>query len=403
MFFLLAPASAFAYADLEIRTTHIQFSEDTFVVGETVRIYATIRNNGDVDTTGYVAFYHGSTLLGRSQIVTVVADGNDEEVWADFIVPSSSFNIYVSIESTSPEDENTSNNTYLTPLYVPIEDQDGDGIEDEGDNCPSTVNPAQTDTDGDGLGDDCDDDDDNDGLEDAVENEIGTDTQDTDTDNDGVDDAQDVYPTDPTRAQQELAVEEVSQEPEPPSQESEQVVLEEESQEETPPSSINQEETVSLDTPLIERTSGNLLKVSPSASFVYIRRDWKTYEFEALALEDSYSALQWDFGDGTTSVQRTISHTYVKPGHYTVSLTITDEDGQQSVDRQDIVISLFHLANPIIQALLGILLLLLVLSTTALYRTHNMGERGQGRQVAVRRSVKKKNAPKGGRRKTSRK
>ncbi len=46
-------------------------------------------------------------------------------------------------------------------------DGDGDGISDALDNCPTTVNPDQMDTDGDGSGNACDPDDDNDGYVDA--------------------------------------------------------------------------------------------------------------------------------------------------------------------------------------------------------------------------------------------
>jgi hypothetical protein len=50
------------------------------------------------------------------------------------------------------------------PLYIPqedpdpatITDNDGDGIDDALDNCPSVANAAQGDVDGDGLGDSCD-------------------------------------------------------------------------------------------------------------------------------------------------------------------------------------------------------------------------------------------------------
>jgi acetyltransferase-like isoleucine patch superfamily enzyme/protocatechuate 3,4-dioxygenase beta subunit len=49
-------------------------------------------------------------------------------------------------------------------------DQDGDGIGDAADNCPTLPNPDQRDTDGDGAGDVCDGDDDGDGVLDAADN-----------------------------------------------------------------------------------------------------------------------------------------------------------------------------------------------------------------------------------------
>ncbi len=54
---------------------------------------------------------------------------------------------------------------------VPVEgDNDGDGVADASDNCPSDSNPGQRNTDGDAFGDACDTDRDNDGVPNASDN-----------------------------------------------------------------------------------------------------------------------------------------------------------------------------------------------------------------------------------------
>jgi hypothetical protein len=56
-------------------------------------------------------------------------------------------------------------------------DSDGDGVEDDLDNCPLIPNESQADFDGDGLGDVCDEDDDNDGVLDEVDSAPNSNTE----------------------------------------------------------------------------------------------------------------------------------------------------------------------------------------------------------------------------------
>ena len=80
-------------------------------------------------------------------------------------------------------------------------DTDADALYDEEDNCPSTPNPAQQDTDGDGFGDLCDADLDGDGYDNGLDNCPGVDNVgQEDTDGDLVGDACDTDDDDDTIA-----------------------------------------------------------------------------------------------------------------------------------------------------------------------------------------------------------
>jgi len=94
------------------------------------------------------------------------------------------------------------NNTDIGVTYSTSDDYDGDGYEDDHDNCPFRSNRDQADTDGDGVGDVCDNcphvanadqaDNDGDGIGDAC---------DPDMDNDGIPNGQDNCPLVPNKSQ----------------------------------------------------------------------------------------------------------------------------------------------------------------------------------------------------------
>lgn len=330
---LLQPLGAHASgADLAISASSISFSTDTFYAGDTVRIYTSIRNIGDVDTTGHVLFFLSAIPIGRSQAVSLRANGPQDEVFVDFTVPEGSFNIRAVIQGTSPQDTNPDNDSALTPLYTTISDADRDSVVDDDDNCVDVSNADQSDVDGDGVGNACDSVDDRAPVAEE-EDDNPTVSQET--------------PGVQTPVTQPVAAASSS-----PAQTSSTPVS-------SPVSSSEAAtEAAQISSP-IATVATSLLTTSPYARFTYRQIDWRTYEFALAEQPESGVQFSWDFGDGASSVQSKITHAFAGPGSYAVTLAIVDENGSMASDAVTIDVSFFHLDNPELQMTLALLFILL--------------------------------------------
>ena len=379
--FLFLPTAVFARADLSIEASDVRFSSETMVAGDQIRIYASIDNLGDEDVSGYVTFYQGATLIGDSLVISVLASGSAEEVYVDFIVPSSSFNIQAQVRGTDPADVDESNNTAITGKFKPILDDDRDGIENANDNCSSSSNPDQADVDADGEGNACDADDDNDGLSDEVEEELGTDTTMTDTDGDGVEDQSDAFPTDPDRVNEQDteggATEQTAQDTtisvtfkDIISEVAETIQESTSTQSDDGEDVLDDREQAQQDALSLEDTA---MTFSPNAVFSYTRDSWNTFTFTTLAPQEGAS-IRWDFRDGVTSSKNSVTHTYGAPGSYQVKLESQSPDGVVSTEQTMILVPFFSLQNPVVLvAIVSLSLLLLValaLISTDLFKQH---------------------------------
>ncbi|MGD9222022.1 MAG: PKD domain-containing protein [Desulfobacteraceae bacterium] len=79
--------------------------------------------------------------------------------------------------------------------------------------------------------------------------------------------------------------------------------------------------------------------VAPTARFSFTT-DILHVQFsdESTDSDGNVASHQWDFGDGQTSVEAAPGHTYASGGSYTVTLTVTDDDGATHTDTQSVVV-----------------------------------------------------------------
>jgi hypothetical protein len=335
--------------DLMVVPGYVHFVPDTLVSGQRVRMYARVRNVGDVDATAQVLFYVGSQLIGTSQPVSVLAEGGFDDVFVDATVPDGRFNVTVRVGGSSPEEVNTANNEVLTPQFMPLADADRDTVPDATDNCASNPNDMQGDVDGDGLGDACD----------ATDDRVT-----------------EVVPVIPIAIPAPVTpppfVPPASEAPVTAPQHGQSSASDEASEEATVLAPVAAEPSV------FASLFAAAPQLSPQARFLYVRQDWRTVAFTLAQRPGELApvAVAWDFGDGTTSAREEVTHVFTRTGTYRVSLAVTDAFGNVTTDEEMITLSAFHLSNPIV--LITVLLLLGLLCFSVLYvvRVRNALRRG---------------------------
>ncbi|MBU1915355.1 MAG: PKD domain-containing protein, partial [Candidatus Thermoplasmatota archaeon] len=78
--------------------------------------------------------------------------------------------------------------------------------------------------------------------------------------------------------------------------------------------------------------------IPPVASFT-ATTVWMVVSVDASASSDNYGPIasyDWNFGDGLTGTGVTASHVYAVEGLYTITLTVTDSDGQTGMASKDV-------------------------------------------------------------------
>ena len=172
------------------------YIHDTVVFGE---ILVGVTNIGQIRTPVYntrienVDIICGKDGLGScptGDVVIEIAGTTSDVHLVNVSAPTN-----MRIEGTAGESPATveiNGVNFGLPFIFGTSDTDADGVFAEVDNCPINSNGSQLDTDSDTLGNECDQDDDNDGLSDALESSLGTNTLLIDTDGDSYTDGEEV-------------------------------------------------------------------------------------------------------------------------------------------------------------------------------------------------------------------
>jgi hypothetical protein len=371
---LLCPSFVFAQTqpdyDLAMKSKDLELSKEdgNLIAGQTVRVYAQVINYGKNDATGTVAFFMGQKVLGTAA-VSLRADGVQDEVFVDFVLPENDFNIMAKVVEVDPRDEVLTNNEALSRLFH-----------------------TQRDNDGDGLGDDIDPDDDNDGIPDTQEIANGTNPLKADTDGDGTPDGSDQFPLDPKKQKIELpktvepSVTPVVAPPLPAPAEAPAEApktflpkLAEQTKKLVEPlldSAVAEDKPTAEELKLAEEREQRIdafykspqVEMLKSVSISAKQINWNKFEFSFTTNTPDVSPEQlsftWDFGDGSVS-DKNGQHTFYRAGDNYVTLKVKGSLGNYLYASEKVQIKFFSVYNYYLW-----LIILVVIGIAALYLSY---------------------------------
>jgi len=90
---------------------------------------------------------------------------------------------------------------------------------------------------------------------------------------------------------------------------------------------------------------GEIVGEMPQATFSTTSNSETTASFDASGSStpaDSITSYEWEFGDGASGSGETVEHSFDKPGHYDVTLTVTDDAGHSDDITKEVEVGETH-------------------------------------------------------------
>ncbi|MBD3156289.1 PKD domain-containing protein [Candidatus Peregrinibacteria bacterium] len=370
-------------ADLSLAPESVHFSQDVFLEGNPVTIYATIQNTSNKDLLGTVQFYDETTgtQIGSDQTISVFSHKTDDVFIQWIPYQYGDHTIHITVDPWEAAGDDPSNNRAIQIVTV-LQDTDYDGIantqdpDDDNDNVPDQeddfpLNAAEwVDTDGDRIGDNEDPDDDNDTYPDDEDafmynplewndhdgDGIG-DNEDTDDDNDDLSDIDEqIQQTDPLNADSDGDTCLDGEDAFP---------LNPEEQKDYDQDGIGDNEDDDDDNDGLRDTEdqydnnkGPVIIVEGNTTQAIKNRPLTLNAANSYDEDGSIADIQWILNKNTTQTGPIFTHTVTSEDDLTLSVAVIDDRGE--IRKESFIITVFNLDFYLAGALIWIIIVLAI-------------------------------------------